>query len=295
MSIGSLRISRGDRAMAAACALALAAVFGVMAYGARFAAAILPVFFCFLVMRDLRYGVFLYPLFYLFDSLTVPSIGSPPKLLSLLVLFWFIVKRHFEKKTAPSGDWVLGALFASFIYVGVISAANSQIALKDGLAALQSIFLKGLLAYMVFRIIPTRKDLYTCFNSYFAMQMVLILIAGFLVFYYRQPYILRMFQTDVFGKHINLWADKFPLLNMTLIQFPNIVARAMLAGLPFIGFFVRTTRGNRRAFYLLLFILSCAKSRARADNVNHVVGNVLRDINFLIFIPIARLFSGSNI
>ncbi len=259
------RLNRIDRTMAGASALALATVFGMMASGPRFSLVILPVFLCLLVLRDLRYGVFLYPLFYLFDSFAIPFIGSPPKLLSLLILFWFFVKGAFEKREAPSGNRILGVVFVAFMYVGVISMAHSPLALKNGLLALQSILLKGLLAYIVFRIISTRRDLHACFNFYFVMQAALMILACFLIFYYRQPYILRMYQTNFRGvpiyfqgAPINFWADKFPLLNLTLIQFPNIVARAMLVGLPFLAFFVRTSRGRRRLIYLIGFVLSCA-------------------------------------
>ena len=264
MSARSLRINNADRLMAGVCAAA--SVAGLMAYGPRFVLVVLPAFLCFLLMKDLRYGVFLYPLFYLFDPFAVPLIGSPPKLLSMLILVWFFVNGTLGKKAAlsgapydaPYGKRMLGVFFLAFLYVGVISMAVSPLALKNGLLALQSIFLKGLLAYLVYRIISSRKDLHACFNFYFAMQAALVFMVFFLVLYYRQPYIMRMYQTDLLGRSITFWADKLPFLDLTLIQFPNITARALLVGLPFLAFFVRTSSGGRRTVYTALFILSCA-------------------------------------
>ncbi|MBM4286567.1 MAG: O-antigen ligase family protein [Deltaproteobacteria bacterium] len=200
----------------------------------------------------------LFPLCYFFTNVPLPFIGSPEKLLAGALLVGSLCSLPFVPGDRGI-DRALVGLFTLFVVVNLVSTINSTVPLQDNWTALQSLLLKGILVFLICRIIQSPNDLLACLKSLVSLHAVIVVFAMGLILYFQDFFVLRDVMLGPFGEEIYAWSDHewLKFLGYTLFKNPNTVSRVIIYIFPITYvLFLNSKRLIARSAYGSLLILS---------------------------------------
>ena len=198
---------------------------------------------------------------YFFTNLPVPYIGSPEKLLSVILLCACIVRGAFGRGTYGENRRLL---FAFLLFLGAMlgSAMTSELPVADTFTAIQGIATKGLLVLLIYQIIQTKNDLYSALKAFAVVVCVGIFLNVLLMFHYKDPFILQhcgvltQSGTEEAFEKVHVWANDpvFSFVSWTLLSNPNHFSRAIVTILPMVYALThRVKHGAARGGLIVLF------------------------------------------
>jgi len=199
------------------------------------------------VIEKYRKVFILFPAVFFFTNFSVPGMGSPERLLIVLVLAVFLARSCFAPQRGKL-DMNLVVLFLLFSLAFVPSIFTSTVGKASAAKGVLSHMSMGLLVFLVCMNIVSRQQIMECLFGISVLVLMIIISAGYLMIDMGSFAALRA------GPEVRT-AIESSAFGHTILRNPTFLSRVLLMCFPFLFVGYLHSKGKRQRYYYMAEIV----------------------------------------